>query len=180
MKLQVNRSPLFICFAVDDEYIIVGSANINQRSMDGSRDSEIAVGAYQPQHLATEYTEQRYDIYCDYYWVTLNKWARGKVHQFRLALWREHLGHAAAQASGDALLNPESSGCMSRLNHVAQQHWDMYASDTFQGNLPGHLMPYPLGVSDRGELLETVAFFPDTKAWVFGSSSSSLPPVLTI
>ncbi|KAF2302584.1 hypothetical protein GH714_037902 [Hevea brasiliensis] len=29
---------------VDDEYIIIGSANINQRSMDGARDSEIAMG----------------------------------------------------------------------------------------------------------------------------------------
>ncbi|MED6199171.1 hypothetical protein PIB30_073368, partial [Stylosanthes scabra] len=38
---------------VDDEYIIIGSANINQRSMDGGRDSEIAMGAYQPHHLAT-------------------------------------------------------------------------------------------------------------------------------
>ncbi|KAL3511887.1 hypothetical protein ACH5RR_024604 [Cinchona calisaya] len=28
-----------------DEYIIIGSANINQRSMDGSRDSEIAMPA---------------------------------------------------------------------------------------------------------------------------------------
>lgn len=35
---------------VDDEYIIIGSANINQRSMDGSRDTEIAMGAYQPHH----------------------------------------------------------------------------------------------------------------------------------
>lgn len=33
---------------VDDEYVIVGSANINQRSMAGSRDTEIAMGAYQP------------------------------------------------------------------------------------------------------------------------------------
>lgn len=35
---------------VDDEYIILGSANINQRSLDGSRDTEIAIGAYQPHH----------------------------------------------------------------------------------------------------------------------------------
>ena len=35
---------------VDDEYVIVGSANINQRSLDGDRDSELAVGAYQPRH----------------------------------------------------------------------------------------------------------------------------------
>lgn len=35
---------------VDDEYLICGSANINQRSMDGSRDTEIAMGGYQPKH----------------------------------------------------------------------------------------------------------------------------------
>jgi phospholipase D1/2 len=35
---------------VDDEYVLIGSANINQRSMDGSRDTEIAMGAYQPHY----------------------------------------------------------------------------------------------------------------------------------
>lgn len=35
---------------VDDEYVIVGSANINQRSLEGTRDTEIAMGAYQPRH----------------------------------------------------------------------------------------------------------------------------------
>ena len=34
------------------QYIIIGSANINQRSLDGSRDSEIAVGGFQPYHVA--------------------------------------------------------------------------------------------------------------------------------
>ena len=33
---------------VDDEYVLMGSANINQRSLDGLRDTEIAMGAYQP------------------------------------------------------------------------------------------------------------------------------------
>ena len=32
------------------QYIIVGSANINQRSMGGDRDTELAVGAFQPQY----------------------------------------------------------------------------------------------------------------------------------
>lgn len=32
------------------QYIIIGSANINQRSMDGSRDTEIAMGSFQPNH----------------------------------------------------------------------------------------------------------------------------------
>ena len=35
---------------VDDEYVIVGSANINDRSMAGSGDTEIAMGSYQPHH----------------------------------------------------------------------------------------------------------------------------------
>lgn len=35
---------------VDDEYVILGSANINQRSLAGGRDTEIAMGAYQPHH----------------------------------------------------------------------------------------------------------------------------------
>lgn len=35
---------------VDDEYVLMGSANINQRSMEGTRDTEIAMGAYQPKH----------------------------------------------------------------------------------------------------------------------------------
>ena len=37
---------------VDDVYIIIGSANINERSMAGSRDSEIAVGCYQPDFMS--------------------------------------------------------------------------------------------------------------------------------
>ena len=35
---------------VDDEYVIIGSANINQLSLEGTRDTEIAMGAYQPQY----------------------------------------------------------------------------------------------------------------------------------
>lgn len=35
---------------VDDEYVILGSANINQRSLAGSKDTEIAMGSYQPHH----------------------------------------------------------------------------------------------------------------------------------
>jgi len=57
---------------VDDEYIIVGSANINQRSQDGARDTELAMGSFQP---------------------ALKN--RGGVHGFRMSLWREHVRGAA-------------------------------------------------------------------------------------
>lgn len=48
---------------VDDEYIIMGSANLNQRSLDGSRDTEIAMGSYQPK----------------YTWASQNNPPRGQV-----------------------------------------------------------------------------------------------------
>jgi phosphatidylserine/phosphatidylglycerophosphate/cardiolipin synthase-like enzyme len=60
---------------VDDEYIIVGSANINQRSMDGTRDTEIAIGAFQAGH-----TLQR----------TGGQLPGGAVSGFRRTLWKEH------------------------------------------------------------------------------------------
>ena len=31
----------------DDEYITISSANLNQRSLDGSRDTELGMGAWQ-------------------------------------------------------------------------------------------------------------------------------------
>ncbi|KAG8063163.1 hypothetical protein GUJ93_ZPchr0003g18661 [Zizania palustris] len=164
---QARRFMIYVhakMMIVDDEYIIVGSANINQRSMDGGRDSEIAMGAYQPSYLASS-----------------NRPARGQVHGFRLALWQEHLGRAAAAAAAAAGdLRPSSLACVRWVNDVAKQHWDMFASDTPpQGDLPGHLLAYPVGVTDSGELVETTPFFPDTKAKVTGTKSTVLPPILT-
>merc|ERR1719412_394791 len=51
---ETLRYPIYVhskMMIVDDVYIILGSANINQRSMAGSRDTEIAVGSWQPAYL---------------------------------------------------------------------------------------------------------------------------------
>ncbi|KAJ1296842.1 hypothetical protein BS78_01G333200 [Paspalum vaginatum] len=162
---QARRFMIYVhakTMIVDDEYVIVGSANINQRSMDGGRDSEIAMGAYQPRYLATR-----------------NQAAKGQVHGFRVSLWQEHLGQLAAAAAARDLLEPSSLACVRTMNQVAQQHWDMFASDTFQGDLPGHLMAYPVNVSDDGEVVAAAQSFPDTKAKVLGNKSDILPPILT-
>ncbi|XP_022850137.1 phospholipase D alpha 1-like isoform X2 [Olea europaea var. sylvestris] len=143
---------------VDDEYIIIGSANINQRSMDGARDSEIAMGAYQPYHLAT------------------SRPARGQVHGFRMALWYEHLGML-----DETFLHPESEECISKVNQNADKYWDLYASENLERDLPGHLLRYPIGISSEGEVTELpgMEFFPDTKARILGAKSDYLPPILT-
>ncbi|XP_024979241.1 phospholipase D alpha 1-like isoform X1 [Cynara cardunculus var. scolymus] len=143
---------------VDDEYIIVGSANINQRSMDGARDSEIAMGAYQPHHLATRTP------------------ARGEVHGFRMALWYEHLGML-----DDSFQHPESTECVKRVNQIADKYWDLFASENLETDLPGHLLRYPIGVTSDGNVTELpgTEFFPDTNARILGVKSDYLPSILT-
>jgi phospholipase D1/2 len=145
--------------SVDDEYIIVGSANINQRSMDGGRDSEIAMGAFQPCHLNTK-----------------GQVARGQVHGFRMSLWYEHLGMLH-----DDFLNPGSLECVQRVNEMADKYWDLYASEYLDADLPGHLLRYPINVTKEGAVTELpgAKYFPDTQATVLGMKSKNLPPILT-
>ena len=50
------RHPVYVhskLMVVDDDYLVCGSANINQRSLAGERDTEICIGAFQPQHAVT-------------------------------------------------------------------------------------------------------------------------------
>lgn len=67
---------------VDDEYIVVGSANINQRSLDGTRDSEICIGAFQNGYVMKLATDAL---------------PRGQVSGFRKALWFEHTNVSGAR-----------------------------------------------------------------------------------
>lgn len=158
---QARRFMIYVhakMMIVDDEYIIIGSANINQRSMDGARDSEIAMGAYQPHHLAARQP------------------ARGQIHGFRMSLWYEHLGML-----DDSILHPESEECIRKVNQIADKYWDLYSSETLEHDLPGHLLRYPVGVASEGEITELPGFefFPDTKARILGTKSDYMPPILT-
>lgn len=126
--------------------------------MHGARDTEIAMGAYQPNHLAT----------------TQTVW--GKIFGFRMALWCEHLNHINA-----AFYHPESLDCVRKVNALADEYWKIYADDDFFQDLPGHLLSYPISVSETGQIttLPGVECFPDTKARVLGKKDDFLPPFLT-
>lgn len=126
--------------------------------MDGARDSEIAMGAYQPFHLSVKEP------------------ARGQVHGFRMALWYEHLG-----LLDNSFLYPESPECIRKVNQVADKYWDLYSSESLVHDLPGHLLTYPIDVTENGEVTELpgTQYFPDTKARVLGTKSDFLPPILT-
>jgi phospholipase D1/2 len=134
---------------VDNEYIIIGSASFNQRSMDGARDSEIAMGAYQPFHLNTNG-----DV------------ARGQFHGLRMSLWYEHLGELQEEFN-----DPGSLKCIQTMNKKAEEFWKIYTSDNPEDNLHGHLLSYPIDVTSEGTVTERkgVKFFPDTEALVLGT-----------
>ncbi|KAL6848534.1 hypothetical protein ACP4OV_021828 [Aristida adscensionis] len=148
---------------VDDEYVIVGSANINQRSLAGSRDTEIAVGAYQPHRAGSG----------------------GKVHGYRMSLWEEHLGKEVARRHAAELGQPESPACVALVNRIARENWAAYtAGGEGQGAAPplqGHLMRYPVQVSGDGRVapLPGHETFPDVGGRVVGSTNN-LPDYLTM
>ncbi|KAK5817536.1 hypothetical protein PVK06_022460 [Gossypium arboreum] len=113
---------------VDDECIITGSANINQRSIDGAKDTEIAMGAYQPYRLSTKEP------------------VRGQIHGLRMALWYEHL-----RKLDKSFLEPES---LEFVRKVVEEYWDLYACESLDNKLLSHLLSYPIGVSSDGEVKE--------------------------
>ncbi|CAN6210736.1 unnamed protein product [Urochloa humidicola] len=166
-RAQVNRrAPIYVhakLMIVDDEYVIVGSANLNERSLAGNRDSEIAQGSYQPAHLNGARGR-----------------ARGQVHGFRMSLWHEHFMGRHAGGGEDVFLEPESLECVRAVRRVAERLWDVYTQDRVE-DLPGHLLPYPITVSEFGEVgdLPPDGCFPDTRAPVRGRKAVKLPDILT-
>mmetsp|Transcript_8563 Transcript_8563/g.15489 ORF Transcript_8563/g.15489 Transcript_8563/m.15489 type:complete len:777 (-) Transcript_8563:193-2523(-) len=143
---------------VDDEYIIVGSANINDRSMAGTRDTEIALGSYQP-----------------YYTVEYNrgKLPKGNVGSFRKALWAEHLGQLSPVHD-----QPQSLECVHDVLAIAEKNFELYMQDK-PVEMVGHLMPYPYKIEKDGGIKASLSHFPDTKASIKGRDHMFIPDTLT-
>ncbi|XP_065030564.1 phospholipase D delta-like isoform X2 [Musa acuminata AAA Group] len=144
---------------VDDEYVILGSANINQRSLDGSRDTEIAMGAYQPY----------------YTWESKRIHPQGQVYGYRMSLWAEHLGGV------DPLFKePHSLDCVKYVNKLAEENWSRYNAEDIIP-LKGHLLMYPISVDADGKVepLPGKETFPDVGGKVLGEPTP-LPDELTM
>ena len=158
MVRNTLRHPIYVhskLMVVDDDYIVIGSANINQRSMAGERDTEICVGAFQPDHSIS------------------NGLPRGDIHTFRMALWSAHLG-----GHSDVFENPSSAEClMEYVREVTRKFWELYTAETPVSS-DVHLLPYPYIISETGDVsaLEGEwSNFPDTMASVLGAKSSVFP-----
>lgn len=150
-------------FAIfDDEYVIVGSANINERSMSGSRDTEMAMGAYQPYFTSAS--------------VGDGNEVEGDIRTFRLALWAEHCGNHMSEH-----LAPASSSCMNAMKQLGNENLAKFNSSEV-GRSDSHLMTYPLLVTRTGHVfrrLDNFGRFPDTGGSIKGHNSLMLPNSLT-
>ncbi|XP_057516724.1 phospholipase D gamma 1-like [Amaranthus tricolor] len=136
---------------VDDEFLLMGSANINQRSMEGTRDTEIAVGAYQPH----------------YTWGSKNARPHGQIYGYRMSLWAEHLGTIEG-----CFMYPESLECVRRVRIMGEQNWRQFAAEEVT-EMKSHLLKYPLKVDRWGRVgpLQGYEKFPDLGGKVMGTFS---------
>jgi phospholipase D1/2 len=167
---QTRRHQIYIhskMMIVDDDVVQVGTANINQRSMDGCRDSEIMMTAWQPDHLATD-----------------TSIAKSDIHAYRMHIWASLTGEMH-----DEFRNPSSKECVKVMNAIAQRNWATYIGKETV-DMKSHLLPFPLdfvngkitpriGLTNRRHSKGLVdANFPDTNASVLGKKSLLLPELL--
>ncbi|KAJ0968817.1 hypothetical protein J5N97_021694 [Dioscorea zingiberensis] len=134
---------------VDDEYVIVGSANINQRSLEGTRDSEIAMGAYQPEHT----------------WARRLSGPRGQIYGYRMSLWAEHIGSLE-----ECFTQPDSLECMRRVRACGEQNWKQFLANEVT-EMRGHLLKYPVDVDRKGKVkpIPGCETFPDVGGNICGT-----------
>jgi len=144
----------------DDEYMIVGSANINERSLSGNRDSEMCVGAYQPAFTKDTCGDGEIE---------------GDVRTFRLALWAEHCGKHMPEH-----LNASSDACMKAIRQLGDENLASYIVDE-PVKKKSHWLSYPLEYGKEGTVtsLPNCKDFPDTGGLIIGLASRALPNSIT-
>ncbi|XP_075591084.1 uncharacterized protein LOC142597982 [Dermatophagoides farinae] len=113
-KTQVPQIPAHQIYVhsklmiIDDYYCLIGSGNINDRSLNGSRDTELSVGISQA--YFTPYQEN-------------GEWALPKadIYGFRVLLWVEHFGEYY-----DWMDNPGFQATWDKVVEIATENYKAY------------------------------------------------------
>ena len=121
---------------VDDRFVILGSANLNERSLNGGRDSEIAVGLWP--------LNDKVAVSC----VT-------QVQNLRRGLWKEHLKTVPADFD-----NPEIDSCIKVVRAAAENNYKQFRSG-FRTDQAGHLCAWPIQVDAKGLSFNAVSGAPE-------------------
>ena len=126
--------------------------------MAGTRDTEMAVGCWQP-----AYPESN---------------PYGDVHMFRMSLWTGLL-----KVIDPAFRYPGTIDCVHKVKEMAYYNWTQYTSAQDGATTPGMLLPYPLNVMPDGSIenLDGVKEFPDFPpgSKVMGKKSAVIPQKVT-
>jgi phospholipase D1/2 len=154
----------------DDTVNIIGSANINSRSLDGSRDTEICQMMWQPEHKATGST-----CYAGDFGAAATT-PKGDVAAFRCNVWSEHLGGYYPEFE-----DPSSLACVRKVRALAQANWNHFADEAGNpSDMPhGHLALYPYVYEEDGHVETNGAAFPDFPNAPIKGKSGALPNMLT-
>eukprot|EP01102_Stenamoeba_stenopodia_P006698 TRINITY_DN1860_c0_g1_i2.p1 TRINITY_DN1860_c0_g1~~TRINITY_DN1860_c0_g1_i2.p1 ORF type:complete len:100 (+),score=10.70 TRINITY_DN1860_c0_g1_i2:42-341(+) len=94
--------------------------------------------------------------------------------RFAMSLWAEHLNVTLPEFA-----SPNTLECVRKVNDMATENWLRFTSPrTTDSN--GHLMTYPIVVSQAGHCHADPISFPDTTAAVPGLLSKMIPNNLTL
>ncbi|GMN32409.1 hypothetical protein TIFTF001_003664 [Ficus carica] len=151
---------------VDDEYVIIGSANINQRSLDGTRDTEIAMGAYQPHHTWARKRSAPHGQ-CEQYSTSgiplKPKGVKANAVTTRTSSFRRW-------GLEESFKRPESLECVRRIRSLGEQNWRQYISDEAT-EMKAHLLKYPVEVDKTGKVKSIPGCdqFPDVGGNILGT-----------
>lgn len=163
-----RRQPIYVhakAFISDDEVLVAGSANLNERSMCGVRDTEISFSAFQPNHRCQADSSGEFKL------------PKGEVGRFRRRLWAEHALGVRKMAFPKVLDDPSSLECMHEMQRIAGRNWADYTAQR-PVELKSHLLPYPYKVDAEGNVEGGVHEFPDTRGGVTGAQSGVVPNML--
>ncbi|HSX78506.1 MAG TPA: phospholipase D-like domain-containing protein, partial [Candidatus Saccharimonadia bacterium] len=155
-----NRYMIYVhskLMIVDDRWIILGSANLNERSMAGNRDSEICVAMWPtPGHQDAQT-------------------AADKIKAFRKKLWEEHLvgseNYAMLHNSFDA---PQAAATVTNIRTAAERNFNEFIKNAAPNNM-GHLMYWDWSTIDTGHLPDSPA---GENKLLWAPTELGLPPVV--
>jgi phospholipase D1/2 len=140
---------------VDDRYLIVGSANLNERSLAGNRDTEDCVAIW-PSGPATEEAAVK------------------EIQRLRDRLWTEHL-------SGDKPGNwakPWEPSCVDAVHQAGAKNWKGFRTGKREGD--GHLVMLPFELGEEGVFTKATVSFPKIAGAEVADGYDNLPDGLKL
>ena len=125
---------------IDDRHIILGSANLNERSLAGDRDSEVACWARPGPRHQKECTKM--------------------LREFRLNLWKEHFGPLPTLSD-----TPNSPKCVQSVRQLADTNYVHFRMMTSEPS--GHICRWPFVVTSGAMSVKSTQFITGPDAEIF-------------